>query len=227
MTDSHKGSYNLKITSSFIMLGLILLSVPWIPIYLETIIGPTFSFYLILVLFMIFGWFSGLGEGTVFLTVGSLPSKYMGAIMLGRGVSGLFSNLLSLATLPHIFDFRSNFASITFFTVSGICALFASTFYCLILKKNECFMFYVQDVQEAIKMAQFGKFCTDTKITESEAQDIKVRSFRGILTATKRQFTSTRGLLYTSFFVYFMTYSVFPVVIFTNQLKCVSSKDTS
>jgi hypothetical protein len=162
----------------------------------------------------------------VFVTAGSLPSKYVGAIMVGRGVSGLFSNLLSLVTLPSL-NHTGAFSAVTFFTVSGISSILASTFYCLVLKRNECFKFYVQNVREAICLAESGKFCDDSQITESEAQDIRVSSFRDFINATKRQFSSTQGILYTIFAVYFITYSVFPAVILHRPLKCVKNQNTA
>ena len=198
---------------------------PWIAIYGDKI-GSIIVFWLLFLLFIVFGWFSGLGEGTVFVMVGMMPSKYMGAIILGRGISGLFSNLLSLASLKQ-FHHTDDFVSITFFTISAGGALLASTFYTLVLKKSECFRFYLQDVRDSIDMAKSGRFCEQNLVTESAAQDIKVHKPRDVFAAIKRQFRNTNGLLYAVIINFTMTYSIFPVVLLTPKLKLISCRSSS
>ena len=142
------------------------MTLPWIPIGCEKLDEPIVGFWVLMLLFIIFGWFSGLGEGTVYVMAGSMPTKYMGAIILGRGISGFFSNLLSIVSINK-FDISQNDAAITFFSISAAGSLLASTFYVLVLKRNECFKFYIQDSQQAISMARSGRFVENTAVTES------------------------------------------------------------
>jgi hypothetical protein len=48
---------------------------------------------------MIFGLISGIGIASVFSLAGGLPPKYMGAVVLGNGITGFVVNVLRAITL--------------------------------------------------------------------------------------------------------------------------------
>jgi len=58
-----------------------------------------FNFWIVFLLLIIFGAFSGTAQGAVFTMAAGLPFKYMGAVMLGSGICGIGPNLLRGVTL--------------------------------------------------------------------------------------------------------------------------------
>ena len=46
----------------------------------------------------IFGWFSGVAQGSIFGMAAAFPFKYMGAVMFGNGLSGIGTNCFRALT---------------------------------------------------------------------------------------------------------------------------------
>ena len=62
-------------------------------------VGGGFAYYSVFTLSLIYGLFNGICQSSVFQMSGSMPPKYIGAIMAGQGIAGLGTNLLRAATL--------------------------------------------------------------------------------------------------------------------------------
>ena len=127
------GSYNFRITLSYVVSAIILLMIPFL-----AEVGDTAGFWLVLTALVIFGWFAGLGQGAVYALAGGMPFKYIAAIMLGQGISGIFSNVLRTITLC-VFPDDTRLSAILFFSVSAAFTLLTALAYCLVLQKNKCF----------------------------------------------------------------------------------------
>jgi hypothetical protein len=66
---------------------------------LAATMSPKVNFWIVFALLIIFGAFSGTAQGSVFSMAGSLPFKYMGAVMFGSGICGVSTNALRAVTL--------------------------------------------------------------------------------------------------------------------------------
>lgn len=62
-------------------------------------IGDATGFYSTIVILLIFGFASGAAQGTTFQMAAAFPPNYMGAVMLGNGISGIGANILRAITL--------------------------------------------------------------------------------------------------------------------------------
>jgi len=89
----------------------------------------------------VFGSINGIGEAMIWALAGGMPYQYIGAVMLGEGISGLISNLIRLITL-YVSPNNASYTAVTFFSISAIGAFIASSVFTIVLKKNECFKFY-------------------------------------------------------------------------------------
>ena len=137
----NNGSHNLKISLSFGIGGLIMVGLPWVTL----IIGQNIGYYLVLAILTVFGSINGVSEALIWALAGGMPHKYIAAIMLGEGISGIISNLLRLMTL-YLFPDEPSWAAVMFFSVSALMAFIASAIYTIVLKNNECFQFYLLDM---------------------------------------------------------------------------------
>jgi phosphatidylglycerophosphate synthase len=62
-------------------------------------IGGKIGYWSWFAILMIFGLISGIGIASVFSLAGGLPPKYMGAVVLGNGITGFVVNVLRAITL--------------------------------------------------------------------------------------------------------------------------------
>lgn len=62
-------------------------------------LDPGASFGASLGILIVFGALGGIVQGSVFGLAGMLPGKYMGAVMLGNGLSGISLNILRAITI--------------------------------------------------------------------------------------------------------------------------------
>ena len=79
-----------------------------------------------------------------------MPFRYMAASMLGLGFGGLFSNVLKLIALL-AYPSNDKASAFTFFPVGAFFILIIAFSYCLILQRNECFQFYLNQMSEVVE----------------------------------------------------------------------------
>jgi equilibrative nucleoside transporter 1/2/3 len=89
-----KYSFNLRIVLSFMIQAIVMVLIPII-----ANIGGKIGYWSWFAILMIFGLISGIGIASVFSLAGGLPPKYMGAVVLGNGITGFVVNVLRAITL--------------------------------------------------------------------------------------------------------------------------------
>ena len=92
-------SYMVRITGGFLLIAALIILLPIMPNYCT----PSTGFTLCIIVMLIFGIVNGFVQAAVFGVGGMLPPKYMGAIMLGNGLSGILMSILKaifLVALP-------------------------------------------------------------------------------------------------------------------------------
>ena len=84
-----KYSFTTRIVTCFIISAIVIIILPFL-----AEIGGTTAFWLVFIDLLIFGIISGVLRATVYSLAAALPFPYMGALMFGTGVSGIFTNVL-------------------------------------------------------------------------------------------------------------------------------------
>lgn len=96
----YKLTYTVRILAYFIVATVVIVILPLIAKYCS----PESGFWISFAILMFFGIFAGIGQASVYAYAGMLPPKYIGAVMVGNGVSGILIGVLRLITLlifPH------------------------------------------------------------------------------------------------------------------------------
>jgi hypothetical protein len=62
-------------------------------------IGGALGFWIVFAYLFFFSIIQGISQASIYQLSGDMPSKYMGAIMFGSGISGIVSNLLRALSL--------------------------------------------------------------------------------------------------------------------------------
>lgn len=102
MIYGHRYSFILRISGGYLAIAVLMLILPLVTNALEP--GPAFAADLCIL--VVFGVFGGIVQASTFALGGILPGKYMGAIMLGNGLSGISLNvvrIICLVAIPHDF----------------------------------------------------------------------------------------------------------------------------
>ena len=89
-----KYSFTLRIVSTFMIQALVLILIP-----LLANIGGAVGYWSVFGILFFFGLINGICVASSFSMAGGLPFKYMGAMMLGQGISGISSNIFRAITL--------------------------------------------------------------------------------------------------------------------------------
>lgn len=58
-----------------------------------------YNFWALFIVFIPFGAFQGIAQGTVYTMAACLPAQYMGAVQFGSGVCGLVCNGIRAVTI--------------------------------------------------------------------------------------------------------------------------------
>lgn len=95
ITTGDRFSYHSRVTTSFIILGLVIALLP----YLVYFTPRGYNFWVLFLVFIPFGAFQGIAQGTVYTMAAGLPFKYMGAVQFGSGVCGLVCNGIRAVTI--------------------------------------------------------------------------------------------------------------------------------
>lgn len=93
-----KLSFTVRVASTFMLQGVCVVLIPVL-----AHLGGATGFWSVFALLLVFGVIMGLNAGSVYSMAGGLPPKFMGAIFLGMGISGIASNVfraLSLVLWP-------------------------------------------------------------------------------------------------------------------------------
>lgn len=100
MIYGHQFSYVLRISGGYLITAALMLVLPLTTNALEA--GSAFAADISIL--VVFGVIGGVVQSSTFALGGMLPGKYMGAIMLGNGLSGITLNVCRAITLAAIPD---------------------------------------------------------------------------------------------------------------------------
>lgn len=84
-------SDRVKIQFGFIIIAILMMFVPFLAHYITS---PSGAFYAVFINLMLFGLVQGMVIGSVFGSAAILPPNYMGIVMFGNGISGIFMGVL-------------------------------------------------------------------------------------------------------------------------------------
>ncbi len=94
MTTGDLFTFNARIITGFGGVCIILALLPWL-----VILPNGVNYVVCFIVLILYGAFSGIGQSGVFPMAANLPFKYMGAVMLGNGVSAIACNILRGITI--------------------------------------------------------------------------------------------------------------------------------
>lgn len=196
--------------------SLIVLVMPFMTHYLS----PAGSFWSNFGILLIFGAFNGILQGTVYGLAGILPFKYIGAVMFGNGVSGVMMNSLR-AILQLILPGDNNLhtVSLLFFIVAAILLWICAAMYSILYTSP--FFLYYKDLSEGkTPSTECQKGKVDDKQVELLQQEEKPEmTFGEVWQQMKDNFKMAYPMLLGMWFVFFVTFIIFPGTFFSSQFK--------
>jgi len=95
MTTGDLFTYNGRLIVGFTGVAVICGIMP----YSVALLPSGVNYWVTFGLLVIYGGFSGVAQGTVFTMAANMPFKYMGAVMVGNGLSAICCNTLRAITL--------------------------------------------------------------------------------------------------------------------------------
>ena len=110
--------------------------------------GGASAYYSVLILLAIFGIFSGLAQGTIFMIAAKFPGPEMGMVMFGNGIAGLGANALRAISLSVWQGDKgeSNLFYATLFNFSfGVLFFVICTILVALLNKSEYARYYLNE----------------------------------------------------------------------------------
>lgn len=88
-------SYSTKLYVGFIGCGAVLVAMP----FLANSLKSPANYWSVFCLLLIFGWFSGMVQGTTYTMAAGCGFKYMGMLFFGQGLIALITNVIRGITL--------------------------------------------------------------------------------------------------------------------------------
>lgn len=219
-----KLTYSFKLIFAFTSCGIIMIALPFLA---KLPLGV--NYWVIFVVFLYFGFCSGMVQGTVFTMAGSMPFKYIAAVMFGSGIVGLalaFLRAITLASFPVTGDGTSEkdkenefHSALVFYGIAAVVMLACAVLQ-LMVQRNEYAIYYLdwtknpryQKASEVNNTEDTGEF-NELKLmrkTSSIAVEPKVETWGTYLPAAKRNFMQTEGLLFSLLYIFLMTFVIFP-----------------
>lgn len=111
-------------------------------------VGGAVGYWSVFAIFFLFGLINGVCVSSLFSMAGGLPFKYMGAMMLGQGISGISSNILRAITMivwpSGSTDHPDNafISTMVLFLLSSVFMIICA-FAQFVLKKNEFAVYHL------------------------------------------------------------------------------------
>ena len=139
-----KYSYNARISFVFATTATFLIIIPFV-----AYIGGKAGFWLVFFVLLIFGFLSGLAQASVMALAGGMPFRYMAAIMLGNGISGISANIfrgLTLVWFPvdNSDDKKAIFWGTFTYLIIAAVFMYINAFLMSILLKNDHFLYHMK-----------------------------------------------------------------------------------
>ena len=98
MTTGDKFTYNSRLIVSFSGVAFLCALMPYL-----VMLPLGLNYWVVFILLIFYGWFSGIAQNTVYTMAANLPFKYMGAVFFGNGLCAIACNVLrgiTLASFP-------------------------------------------------------------------------------------------------------------------------------
>lgn len=111
-------------------------------------LNPDAGFAVDILILVVFGLLGGFVQSSTYGIAGMLPPKYMGAVMLGNGLSGIIINVLRaicLAALPTSADHPDNeyYGSLVYFIMAALILVLCSGGY-ILFERLEYGRYYIE-----------------------------------------------------------------------------------
>ena len=218
---SNKISFNVRLYASFVVILVWSVSMPFITEY----IGGRSGWWILMISIVINGAANSFVQGGLFGYASIFPSKYMGSMMIGQGLSGFILNFIKILTLIILppdnskgkDDVNSYYDSILFLSVAGV-ILVACIFgfkYFTSLKFAE---FYTSDkITHQNENEDFDKFIKNNKSTEVyEDKDLNSSQYS---TNILKIYKSVLLLAFQATIVFGVTFLIYPGTILSTKFE--------
>lgn len=169
----HRLSNRFKVQLGFFVASILIISLPFAS-HLNS--DPGAAFWSCFFILLLFGVVNGMIQGQVFGLASILPEKYMGAVMLGNGYSGITMNVLKavlMAILPGTENMYKN--ALIFFILAMLILLICSASF-TVLNKTEYFNYYRELSEKKPQMEH---------ILEEDSNDTQEDIHQELITARK------------------------------------------
>lgn len=136
-----KMTTRFKVQGMFVTGAVLVIALPFLAHLIPSVAGKYWAVFFIL---FIYGPVNGIVQGTAFQLAAPLPSAYVGAIMLGNGVSGVGSTLLEMllvAVLPGGENLYTQ--SLIFFSCATVVLLLSAAVYPFVMN-SEFYKYYTE-----------------------------------------------------------------------------------
>ena len=146
-------SYDMRISGLFVIIGCILLVIPFV-----AAIGGPLGFWGTFCLLMCLGFCNGVAFASVFGLAGGMPFRYMGGVMVGNSLSCIVGNLIRGATLtvfPPVEGKEKEAAfksAIVFFSIAVVFMWTCAGLMHCCLKKHKCYIFHFKRMIESTSL---------------------------------------------------------------------------
>ena len=147
MTTGDMFTYNSRLIVSFSSVAVLCAIIPYL-----IMLPLGLNYWVVFLLLILYGWFSGIAQNTVYTMAANLPFKYMGAVFFGNGLSAIACNILraiTLASFPTNSDDEamnkqnSFLSAVVFMTIGALMLFMCVLLQITVIRKNPFFIYHL------------------------------------------------------------------------------------
>ena len=228
-----------KIQVPFAIGAVLVLSLPFIAHYSTS---PGQAYYICFVVLLFFGVVNGVVQGQVFGTGGILPPKYIGAVMFGNGLSGITVNLIKIL-LNIVLPGPENLfkSSLVFYVISALILLGCSVAFS-VMEKNVFYKYYKklgEEFDQSIigETTYYEKTGSQNPNFKHKKGDLDHKTLIDVRASARHErhgfdafwhqfkinFRSAWKIIMSLYFVFFITFVVFPGAFLDSHFKMMNN----
>jgi hypothetical protein len=206
----HKYSFKMRIVSTFMLSAVIVLILPFL-----AHLGGGAGFWSVFFTLVVFGVINGINQASIFQLAGGLPAHYIGALILGPGISGVFANFVRALTLiiwPVDTEPNNAFiGALIFFLICSAVNVFCGLLM-YVLVKNEFAIYHLWQFEGFSPANYTSPDSAKTVKLSKKAGEVEHVTLGSLYSGVKENLSSTQGLLYAICFIYIISFILFPGV---------------
>lgn len=185
----------------FLAGSVLVMSLPFLAHGIDSKAGKFWSCFFVL---FVYGPVNGIVQGTVFGLAGFLPAQYVGAVMVGNGLSGIACTLVEMllvATLPG----KSNLyaQALIFYSWATAVLLLSAAAYPFVTSSK-----FFQYHEKKAQVANAEKIILPDR-KEEATETAAEMTFAEFMTQFKANFAATKSMLLSLMWVFVVTFVVF------------------